>query len=730
MLLKPWPRRGAGSRLRKSPSQSHLRPREPRCMLRTHARRLHARWVKQTHRVLAAEAAYPSIAPAHGLLALSSPLLPALWELGGVTSEPCAGAQLVRALWHRHEAQEPLRWTRNLSLPGSHLAERPALQGHLLGLAIAGASPAEVVQALRELGVGPLARRTRVSLSRFARISELIRAGLRGGHPPVSVPHSGPVGALPAACCTGTIMMAFAWSSARSKEDVLAFLEAAATHLPPGTLLGPEYTPASDAWRASWLSERFEPHEVDDGGEAAVAAARSLASDGPVDPAALEALAFALATRATDRPEVEQARHSYRGQRYVADCMEAVARDAISMALWDTELGQFDPSRLPPDADAAIAAFFSNRLAYSAGFDAGSAWFDLCSDRAHAPMAEQSDSRMSPLHYLSGGGSLGAYELNASADNLVDTLRSMLGDSMCPPSETSELTPLWPGATVGWQIKNGGSDRPVLRLRGMTAPATAPAGRASRAEELCVIFTEGVHVYSLRRMLGDEPRWLSGVRGAMLAAWREHGASHALGVRGEKGLASGCLLGASMLHASAHRAAAAQTRGSQSRSSIDMESVVLAVLAAAPYGYEERTKAISLLMGAGDEASWLLPLLLQPPYTTGRWDSLSLGACADLLAPANEPLDEASPRLCAAAAASPPLQAVLALRSERPETVQSALARCSDEEAAMVLRIALGFAGFPPWQRLSACRLVGESWWAADRSLRRARLDADPVFSA
>ena len=91
---------------------------------------------------------------------------------------------------------------------------------------------------------------------------------------------------------------------------------------------------------------------------------------------------------------------------------------------------------------------------------------------------------------------------------------------------------------------------------------------------------------------------------------------------------------------------------------------------------------------------------------------------------------EASPRLCAAAAVSPPLQAVLALRSERPETVQSALARCSDEEAAMVLRIALGFAGFTPWQRLSACRLVGESWWAADRSLRRARLDADPVFSA
>ena len=296
--------------------------------------------------------------------------------------------------------------------------------------------------------------------------------------------------------------------------------------------------------------------------------------------------------------------------------MEAVARDAISIALWDNERAQFDPSRLPPDADAAIAAFFSSRLAYSAGFDAGSAWFDLCSGRAHAPMAEQSAGHASPLRplrYLSGGGSLGAYELHPSADNLVDTLRSILGHSLCPPSETSDLTPLWPGATVGWQIRNGGSDRPVIRVRGLCAPAAAPAGvagsalpsggadqrrgelRASRAatrnEELCVIFTEGVHVYSLRRMLGDEPRWLSGVRGAWLAAWREHGASHALGIRGEKGLALGCLLGASMLHASAHRAAAARTRGTQSRSSIEFESVVLAVLAAAPYGCARRAAA-------------------------------------------------------------------------------------------------------------------------------------------
>ena len=61
-------------------------------MLRTHTRRLHASWVKQTHRVLAAEAAWP-IAPAHGLLALSSPLLPALWELGGLATKPCAYAQ-------------------------------------------------------------------------------------------------------------------------------------------------------------------------------------------------------------------------------------------------------------------------------------------------------------------------------------------------------------------------------------------------------------------------------------------------------------------------------------------------------------------------------------------------------------------------------------------------------------------------------------------------------------
>ena len=85
--------------------------------------------------------------------------------------------------------------------------------------------------------------------------------------------------------------------------------------------------------------------------------------------------------------------------------------------------------------------------------------------------------------------------------------------------------------------------------------------------------------------------------------------------------------------------------------------------------------------------------------------------------------------LVRAAEASPPLQALVALRANMPlSVVQSALSRCSDEEAAVVLRVAVGFAGYSVRQRLSACREVGASWWRERRTWRGARWDEDAVF--
>ena len=85
--------------------------------------------------------------------------------------------------------------------------------------------------------------------------------------------------------------------------------------------------------------------------------------------------------------------------------------------------------------------------------------------------------------------------------------------------------------------------------------------------------------------------------------------------------------------------------------------------------------------------------------------------------------------LVRAAEASPPLQALVALRANLPRVVQSALSRCSDEEAAVVLRVAVGFAGYSVRQRVEACREVGASWWRERRTWRGARWDEDAVFS-
>ena len=57
-------------------------------------------------------------------------------------------------------------------------------------------------------------------------------------------------------------------------------------------------------------------------------------------------------------------------------------------------------------------------------------------------------------------------------------------------------------------------------------------------------------------------------------------------------------------------------------------------------------------------------------------------------------------------------------RADEPELMQIALARSSDDEVAMVLRIVLGFTGYTARERLSALAAVGTSWWKERRSWR------------
>ena len=666
--------------------------------MRLFCRRLHARHVKHASKLLAPTSNHinsPATLPARGLLLRSSPVLPALWAVGGLVPEAAPAAQLVRALWHRHEPQEPLRYTRNRSLPGSHLAENPKLLGHLLGLALANKPTDDTVKSLQTLGVGPLSRRTKVSLSRFARIVDLSRDGLNGD-----------------IVCTTTILCCFLWDSATSKSDLVSFFEAAASHLPHGALLGNEYN------REQWLSHEFSRDDLIDGTPSAIAAASHLASR-EHDNDALELLAYAMASRGSERPEVEQARHGYMGQKAKPDCVEAVARDAISLALWDFSLAAFDINRLPATADPRLKAFFASRHCYSSGHEAGGEWFQLCANR------KPSSSGSGALKYLSGSSDA-EYELAAHCENVLLALNSLLGCNLTPPTES--LQPVWEGAHVGWEVYQRGTDRPVLRFRPIPQ-ASSPTTTSRGTEQLSLIFTEGVHCYALRRVQREEPMWLNGLRTAWMRLWREDGIS-VLG--GDKAIAASALLGASMLHATAHVHRSSSTTTSSTTNADDRTSTLLAVLSATPHGYEERTAALQLTLR--DQSTWwLLPLLLQPPPSTNRWDSLTLGSCAELLTdvlpPSSNSTSAVEEALVKAAEASPPLQALVALRANRPRVVQEALSRCSDEEAAVVLRVALGFAGYSVRERVAACREVGASWWRERRTWRGARWDEDAVFS-
>ena len=85
--------------------------------LRPGRRRLHAAAAKGTATILAPGAL--RFSPVHGLLCWGSPMLSALWEVGGDGDSP-AVARLTRALFHRHDPLEPLRITQNRSHPAQN----------------------------------------------------------------------------------------------------------------------------------------------------------------------------------------------------------------------------------------------------------------------------------------------------------------------------------------------------------------------------------------------------------------------------------------------------------------------------------------------------------------------------------------------------------------------------------------------------------------------------------
>ena len=535
-------------------------------------RNLHARHVKRMASVMSPECLH--LSPLNGLLLLGSPALGSLWAAGESSGPPTA--RLARVLFNRHDSQEPLSRSRNKSHPAAHLT--PELQGACLGCALQPQyKQDEVRRALLELGVANLARETRVSIARFERFTQLLSEAVAHPEPlffaadigSATVSHSMPASALPSfeesavQCCGISVMLAHVWASAESKLCLLKFLTSLQRHAPHLTILHPSAAPECESWRDAFVSDNFgdevqynlgggsrsiapssgEFDALVNGGESSESARTAEPPEEEAVPReALERLAYTLAAREGCAPEVRQEVHGYRGQPAVADCVEACAREALGLALWDAHARGFDTKRLPPSADPAVAAFFHTR---SEGQDAGKVWFDLVSARPGLDymlgLGCGGDAEGEVLGSNEGASRraeacVHAYELFPSLDNFAKTLASLLGVSVVPPEANAPPAPIWPACRTVWQ--HLGCDRhPVVMVR------------SDDGTEMRIVFNGQRHCYSLRDATQTEPAWIGRVR----SAWRMRLRTLPEQARAENSIS---VAAPSSLHAALHASAA------------------------------------------------------------------------------------------------------------------------------------------------------------------------------
>lgn len=507
----------------------------PATQRRLLARRLHPRNLKQTGTLLNQHAHEMRLSLAHGALLYASHVLPALWLVGKNADSPPA-ARLARALFHRHEAQEPLRPTRNESIPGCHLARSHRLQATFLALALAGVSEEKMREVLHASGVHALARRTKVSVSRFVRLATLLREAAAHDDPCV-YGHGQSSGHLMAGLPPGlsgiTILLAFAWATASSRADLLAFLVALDRQymiLTNRRLLRPCLADLScKTWKEAWCSDAFEQSDASSPPASKRSPEHPSSSDANVGPEGLELLAYVICSQGSGRPEVAQSRHGFLNQKPVADCVEAVLHDTLSFCLWDSLTSSFRVDRLPHTADADVVSFFSHAGGVWRA-NPGVAWFDLCSGRPnlHYMRGVGAGHNVMPRHHVrgeveaarglrmqAGGGmppavstfpndgdqnvgsqdhlatdprartdeqrrcSSTAYELYPTLHSFTAAMSSLVGLHLEPPTVASGRVQLWPGSSATWERVDGETDsrRAVLRLERIRAIDQKVGGR-------------------------------------------------------------------------------------------------------------------------------------------------------------------------------------------------------------------------------------------------------------
>jgi len=251
---------------------------------------------------------------------------------------------------------------------------------------------------------------------------------------------------------------------------------------------------------------------------------------------------------------VRQEKHGFRGQPAVADCVEACAREALGLALWDRRTGRYCASHLPPSCDPALARFFGPGGAAMCAHSAGRQWFELCSARpglhymlgthgtanAHngsaREMAGTAESEL-PSHAGGDGGrsSAFAYELFPSVASFTRALASLLGCRVEPPIAEVAL-PVWPGSALHWKLE-GCSRHPVIFMRRVRrASSETETGLAEaesqgavdelweKEETLRVVFNGARHCYMLRDAELTSPAWVQGVAASWCRVWEQQSA--------------------------------------------------------------------------------------------------------------------------------------------------------------------------------------------------------------
>jgi hypothetical protein len=358
---------------------------------------------------------------------------------------------LVRSLFHRNVREESLFSSTNRSLPAAHLSA--SLTAHVVGIAQT-RRPAH--EALRSavcnesgLALPKLARETGVSIARFEKLIELVRAA--DDVSPEPLPRAGT-----------SLLMSHLWMRSRplGRHALLTYLTTLHEHY-GGVLVHNAVARAHLAPEACFGDSELQPATVESAAHALFDAAVPLASEASAS--AIELVTAAVALGSERSVPLLQGRYTIADDLPpVADCAELCTRELLNVLLWCPHRQSFDTRRLPPRACAELFSFYDahgvaheERSVLSTRVHptpaphqtrrvevGGVALLETFNaDGCYTPAAQrwfELVSGMDGVRYLSGEPTR-PYEMAPHVDNVLACLGGLLGERLTSPYDLEQL---------------------------------------------------------------------------------------------------------------------------------------------------------------------------------------------------------------------------------------------------------------------------------------------------